>query len=70
VDKSKLRRAVLASLPVGAIVGVAYGFASTKAHLRFLLWLWLWPDESAVWAVVGAAAAGGAVYVWGLLQSK
>ena len=61
----------LVSLIVGAVLGVAFGYATAKTG-QFVYTLDYWFDQSngPAWALMGAIAVGGSVYVIKLLMSR
>jgi hypothetical protein len=68
----KHHKAFLASLPAGAVIGLAVGFVTTRAAQAWGLLVWLGerPADAIFWMVGGAVVAGSAVYVYRLLQSN
>jgi len=77
--KAPYLKAFLASLPTGAVIGLAFGFSvrgSRTALLNPIWWrgngAWLadYPADAIFWLVAGAFVAGKAVYIWQLLHSN
>jgi hypothetical protein len=67
--KARYLKAFLASLPAGAVIGVAFGFSQRIIHqVPFFSWLAWVPGEAMFWAVAGAFVTGTAVCVWRLLH--
>lgn len=47
----------------GALLAVAFGYPGPR-YSPFTYWLTTYPTEPLVWAIVGAAIAGSAVFVF------
>ncbi len=71
-------KAFLASLPTGAVIGFAFGFATRVdrpprplfTYLDYHGWLDEYTYDAVFWLVAGAFVAGMAVYIWRLLHSN
>jgi hypothetical protein len=65
------RKALLASLPVGAIAGLAVGFVTSRAAQAWGLLLWFEerPIDPIFWMLAGAILAAGIIHIIRLLQA-
>ena len=63
--KSEHLIALAVAIFAGAGLGLAFGF-SQRPHQAFTLIAWIqsFPSDVILWTVIGAAVAGGAVFVW------
>lgn len=70
--KPEHRAALLVAILVGAAVGLGIGYVAENPDWRFRTSLVAWvgrkPDDAIVWTCMGAAVAGGLLYVWRLLS--
>jgi hypothetical protein len=67
---TKHQKALFASLPAGALIGLAIGFTTNRTAQSWGLLVWLTdrPADGIFWMLAGAVVAGIAIYVWGQLR--
>lgn len=70
-QKENRRKAFLVSLPLGAVLGLAFGYANRNYHSYALhAWWNNFPGEALFWMAAGAFAAGCAICLWNLLHTN
>jgi hypothetical protein len=72
IRHERVLKVFFASLPAGALIGLAFGFAERGSRtplFGYSGWLRAYSADALFWAVAGAFVAGMAVYVWRLLHS-
>jgi hypothetical protein len=63
-------KAFFLSLPVGAIIGLAFGFATRERAWGVFSWISIFPETAIFWMFAGALVAGLGICLLRLLQSN
>jgi hypothetical protein len=63
-------KAFFVSLPVGAVIGLAFGFATRERPWGVFAWISIFTADAIFWMFAGALVAGLGICLLRLLQSN